>query len=81
MLLHQVADDDCGAAADAREAVDQDAATGRKGIIYESMASCEVLFQVCRGRVQLGYPLIGVLLWEFGVKAGPNGQNVRDAIA
>ena len=81
MLLHKIAYNDCGTAADPCKAVDQDAAPSRKSSIYESMAGCEMLFQVGCGGVELCYPLIGVLFRKFRVEAGADGQNMCNAIS
>ena len=67
MLLHQVADNNRGAAADTRIAVDKNSASHVKSIVDEAMACCEVLFQVRRRRVQLTDPFVRVLLRELRV--------------
>ena len=69
MLLHQVADDNRGAAADTCVAVDKNSASHIKSIVDEAMACREVLFQVRRRRVQLTYPFVGVLLRELRVES------------
>ena len=80
MFLHQVANNNRGAAADTGIAVDKNPATSEKRIVDEAMACCEVLFQVCCRGVQLSDPLIGILLRKFRVKSGANCQNMCNSI-
>ena len=81
MLLHQVADNNRGAAADTRVAVDENTASYGESIVDEAMACCEVLFQVRRRRVQLTDPFVGVLLRELRVETCTDCQDVSDAVS
>ena len=53
----------------------------RKAIAHESMASCEVLFQIGPRAVQLINPLVGVLVGKLGIEPRSHGQHMRDVVS